>query len=80
MKINTYRIIIIHIVLYGCEIWLLAAREDHKLRVFENKVLIRIFGPKRDKIKGGWKTANKELYNLYTSPDITRTIESRRMR
>jgi hypothetical protein len=80
MKISTYRTIIFHIVLYGCEIWLLRVREDHRSRVFENKVLIRIFGPKRDEITGGWKTANKELHNLYPSPDITRTTESRRMR
>jgi hypothetical protein len=68
------------VVLYGCETWSLTVREEHKLRVFENRVL-RIFGPKRDEAKGGWrKLHNEELHNLYSSPSIIRIIKSRRMR
>jgi hypothetical protein len=56
-------------------------REQHRLRVFENRVLRRIFGPKRDEVTGGWmKLHNEELHNLYSSPNIIRTIKSRRMR
>jgi hypothetical protein len=69
------------VVLYGCETWSLTVREGHKLRVFENKVLRRIFGPERDRVTGGWrKLHNKELHNLYSSPSIIRIIKSRRMR
>jgi hypothetical protein len=56
-------------------------REEHGLRVFENRVLRRIFGPKRDEVTGEWrKLHNKELHNLYLSPDIIRQVKSRRMR
>jgi hypothetical protein len=56
-------------------------REEHKLRVFENRVLRKIFGPKRDGVAGGWrKLHNEELHNLYSSPSIIRIIKSRRMR
>jgi hypothetical protein len=56
-------------------------REEHKLRVFENRVLRRILGPKRDGVTGGWrKLYNKKLHNLYSSPSIIRIIKSRRMR
>jgi hypothetical protein len=69
------------VVLYGCETWSLTVREEHKLRVFENRVLRRIFGPKRDGVTGGWrKLHNQELHNLYSSPSIIRIIKSRRMR
>jgi hypothetical protein len=55
--------------------------KKHKLRVFENGVLRRIFGPKRDGVTGGWrKLHNEELHNLYSSPSIIRIIRSRRMR
>jgi hypothetical protein len=65
----------------GCETWSLTVREEHKLRVFENRVLKRIFGPKRDGVTGGWrKLNNEELHNLYSSPSIIRIIKSRRMR
>jgi hypothetical protein len=68
------------VVLYGCETWSLI-REEHKLRVFENRVLRRIFGPKRDGVTEGWrKLQNEELYNLYFSPSIIRITKSRRMR
>jgi hypothetical protein len=73
--------IILSVVLYGCETWSLTVREEHKLRVFENRVLRRIFGPKRDGVTGGWrKLHNEELHNLYSSPSIIRIIKSRRMR
>jgi hypothetical protein len=68
------------VVLYGCETWSLTLREEDRLRVFENRVL-RIFGPKRDEVTGGWrKLLNEELLNLYSSPSIFRMIKSRRMR
>jgi hypothetical protein len=69
------------VVLYGCETWSLTLREEHRLRVFENRMLRRIFGPKRDEVMGEWrKLHNKELHDLYSSPSIIRIIKSRRMR
>jgi hypothetical protein len=69
------------VVLYGCETWSRTLREEHRLRVFENRVLMRIFGPKRDEVTGGWrKLHNEELHYLYSSPSIIRIIKSRRMR
>ena len=68
------------VVLYGCETWSLTLREERRLRVFENLVLRRIFGPKRDEVTGEWKKLhNEELNNLY-SPNIVLLIKSRRMR
>jgi hypothetical protein len=65
------------VVLYGCETWSLSLREEHRLRVFENRALRGIFGPKRDEVIGGWrKLHNEELHNLYCSPSITRMIKS----
>jgi hypothetical protein len=65
----------------GCETWSLTLREEHTLRVFEKRVLRRIFGPKRDEVTGVWRELhNEELHNLYSSPNILRMIESRRMR
>jgi hypothetical protein len=67
------------LVLYGCETWSLTLREEHRLRVFENRVLSRIFGPKREE-DGSWrKLHNDELLSLYSSPYIVRVIKSRRM-
>jgi hypothetical protein len=64
------------VILYGCEIWFLALREEHILRVFENRVLRRIFGPKRSKVTGEWrKQHNEELHDLYPSPDIIGIIK-----
>jgi hypothetical protein len=69
------------VVLYGCETWSLTLREEHRLREFENRVLRRIFGPKRDEVTGEWrKLHKKELHDLYTSPSIIRIIKSRRIR
>ncbi|KAJ4448086.1 hypothetical protein ANN_10098 [Periplaneta americana] len=66
--------------LYGCETWTLTLREEQKLRIFENKVLRKIFGAKRDEVTGEWRTLhNVELHALYSSPDIIRNIKSRRM-
>jgi hypothetical protein len=65
---------------FGCETWSLTVREEHKLRVFESRVL-RIFGPKRDGVTGGWrKLHNEELHNLYSSQSIIRIVKSRRVR
>jgi hypothetical protein len=62
------------------ETWSLTLREEHRLRVFENRVLRRIFGPKREEVVGSWRRLhNEELQNLYTSPNIIRMIKSRRM-
>jgi hypothetical protein len=81
IKIRIYKNIILPVVLNGCEIWPLTLREKHRLRVFENRVLRRIFGSKRDKVTGGWrKLHNEELHNLYSSQSIIRVIKSRRMR
>jgi hypothetical protein len=81
VTVNIYKTIILPVVLYGCETWSLTLREEHRLRVFENRVLRRIFGPKRDEVTEEWrKLHNEELHNLYSSPDIIRQVKSRRMR
>ena len=80
LKIRVYRTIILPVVLYGCEAWLLILREERKLRVFENMVL-RIFGSRRDEVMEEWRRLhNKELNDLYSSSNIVRVIKSRRMR
>jgi len=69
------------VILYGCETWLLTLREERKPRVFENMVLRRIFGPRRDEVTGEWRRLhNEELNDLYCSPNIVRVIKSRRMK
>jgi hypothetical protein len=69
------------VVFCGCETRSLTLREEHRLRVFENRVLRRIFAPKRDEVTRGWrKLHNEELRNLFSSPTIIRIIKSRRMR
>jgi hypothetical protein len=81
LKIRIYKTIILPVVLYGCETRSLTLREEHRLRVFENRVLRRIFGPKRDEVTGEWrKFYNEELHDLYSSASITRIIKLRRMR
>ena len=65
------------VVLYGCETWSLTVREEHRLRVFENRVLRRVFGPKRDDVTGEWrKLHNEELNDLYSLPNIVRVVKS----
>jgi hypothetical protein len=76
-----YKTIILPVVLYGCETWSLTSREEHRLRVFENGVLRRIFGPKRDEVTGEWRKLHiGVLHNLYSSPDVIGQIKSRIMR
>jgi hypothetical protein len=76
-----YRTIILPVVLYGCESWSLTLWEEHRLRVFENRVLRRIFGRKRDEVTGEWRRIhNEELNDLFSSPNIIRVIKSRRIR
>ncbi|KAJ4445714.1 hypothetical protein ANN_12399 [Periplaneta americana] len=81
LKVRIYKTVILPVVLYGCETWTLTLREEQRLRVFENKVLRKISGAKRDEVTGEWrKLHNAELHALYTSPDIIRNIKSRRLR
>ena len=80
LKIKIYRNIILPVVLYGCETWSLTLREEHRLRVFQNRVLRGIFWPKKDEVTSEWKKLhNEELNDLYFSPNIFRVIKSRRM-
>jgi len=79
LKIKVYRTILLPVVLYGCETWSLTLREE--LRTFENMVLRRIFGPRRDEVTGEWRRLhNEELNDLCSSPNIVRVIKSKRMR
>ena len=73
LKIKIYRIVILPVVLYGCETWSLTLREERKMRVFENRMLRRIFGPRRDEVTGVWRRLyNEYLNDLYSSPNIVR--------
>jgi hypothetical protein len=78
-KIRIYKTIILPVVLHGCETWSLTLREEHRLRVFEKRVL-RIFGPKREVTRDWRKLRNEKLHILYSSPDIITMIRSRRLR
>jgi hypothetical protein len=80
-NIKIYRTIILPVMLYGCETWSLTLRKEHRLRVFENRVLRRIFWRKRDGVTGEWRRLhNEELNDLNSSPNIIRVIKSRRMK
>jgi hypothetical protein len=80
LKIKIYKTVILPVALYGCETWSLTLKEEHRLRVFENRVLRRIFGPKREE-DGSWrKLHNDELHGLYPSLNTVRVIKLRRMR
>jgi hypothetical protein len=71
VKIKIYKTIILPVLLYGCETLSLTKREEHRLRVFEKRVLRRIFGPKKDEVTGGWrKLLDEELHGSYASPSI----------
>ena len=79
-KIKINKTIILPVVLYGCETWNLTLREECRLRELENRILTRIFGPKRDE-NGEWRRLhNEEFHSLYRSPNIVRVIKSRRLR
>jgi hypothetical protein len=81
LKIRIYRTIIFPVVLYGCETWSLILKDERRLRVFENRELRRIFGSKRDEVKGEWrKLHNEEPNGLYSLPNIVRVIKARRLR
>jgi len=80
-NLKIYEIIILPVVLYGCETWSLTLREERRLRVFENRALRRIFGPKRDEVTGELrKLHNEEFNDLYSSANIIQVIKSKRMR
>jgi hypothetical protein len=80
LKIKIYRTIILPVFLCGCEIWSLILREERRLRLFENRVLRRVFGSKRNEVTGEWrKLHNEELNDLYSLPNIVRMVKSRRM-
>jgi len=75
LKIKIYKTVILPVVLYGCETWYFTLREEHRLRVFQNRVLRKIFGPKREE-DGSWiKLHNDELHDLYCSPNIFSVIK-----
>jgi hypothetical protein len=81
LKMKIYRTIILPVVLYGCEAWSLTLREERRQWVFENRVLRRVFGPKRDEVTVEWrKLHNEELNDLYSLPNIVRVVKSRRMK
>jgi hypothetical protein len=80
IECRRFRKILFPVVLYGRETWSLTLREEHRLGVFENRALRRIFGTKRDDMTGGCRKLHNELHNLHSLPNINRMIESRRMR
>jgi hypothetical protein len=79
INLKIYRTIIVPVFLCGCETWSLTLKEEHRLKVFEKRMLRRIFGPKRDEVTGGWrKPHNEMLHNLSSSPSIMRMMKPRR--
>jgi hypothetical protein len=75
VNVKIYKTIILPVVLYGCETWSVTLREEHRLGVFENRVLRGIFGPKGDEVTGEWRKLHSgQLHNLYSSPDIIKQI------
>jgi hypothetical protein len=81
LDIKIRKTIILPVVLYGCETWSATLREEQRLRVFEGRLLSKIFGPKREEVARGFRRLhNEELHNLYASPNIIRVIKSRKMR
>jgi hypothetical protein len=79
-KMKMYKTIVFPLNLQECETWFLTLREENRLRVFENKMLRRIFGPKRDEVTGGWKKLhNEEFRDVYSLPGIIRIMKARRM-
>ena len=81
LKIRIYRTIILSLFLYGCETWSSTLREESRLRVFENRLLRRVFGPKREDVTGEWrKLHTEELNDLYSLLNIVRVIKSRKIR
>ena len=81
IKIKIYITVILPLVLHGCETWSLTLRKKRRLRLFENSVLRKISGPRRDEVRGEWrKLHNEDLNDLHSSPSIFRVIKSRKMR
>jgi hypothetical protein len=81
LKINIYRTTILPVVLYGCETWSVTSRQEHRLRVLQNTVVRKIFGPKSDEVLGEWRRLNnKEVYDLYSSPNIICVMKARMRR
>jgi hypothetical protein len=81
LKIGIYKTIILPVVLSGCETWSLTLRKEYRWGVFENRVLRRVFGLKRDEVTREWrKLHNEELHDLYSLPNIIRIMKARRMR
>jgi hypothetical protein len=73
VEVKRYKTVIFPLVLYECETWSLTLREEHRRRVCENRVLRRVFGPRRDEVTGEWRKLHiGELHNLYLSPDTIR--------
>jgi len=81
LKNNIHRTKILPVVLYGCETWSVTTRQEHRLRVLQNTVLRKIFGPKRGEVLGEWRRLNnRDLYDLYSSPNIIWVMKARRKR
>ena len=80
MKIKIFKTIISSVVFYGCETWFLTLREECRLRIFENRILRRIFGPKRGQNGEIRRIHNEELHSVYRLPNIVRVVKSKRLR